>query len=100
MIATYPIGFSMLHAHIDVYRCVQLSPTRLPDTVFSSPLFQEVLSAAIENQNADAFFLALQLWEKLPSSTRDSCPLLPNSNSIDALFEPDHLLSLLPVLKV
>ena len=79
---------------------MQLAPNRLPDTIFCSPLFQEVLAAATENQNADALLLALRLWEKLPTSIRDSCPLLPNSHSIDALFEPDHVLSLLPVLKV
>lgn len=77
----------------------KLPPSLLQDSVLSSSLLQETLCVDINNGSADSLLLALRLQEQLPTSVVESCPLLPNSRSTHALFEPSHLLSLLPVLK-
>lgn len=77
----------------------KLPPCLLQDSVLSSSLLQETLCMDMENASADSLLLALRLKEQLPTSVVESCPLLPNSRSTHALFEPSHLLSLLPVLK-
>eukprot|EP00250_Pteridium_aquilinum_P013456 c21353_g1_i1 orf=322-4125(-) len=71
----------------------------LQDSVLSSPLLQETLCMDIKDASADTLLLALRLHERLPSSVVESCPLLPNSKSTHALFEPSHLLSLVPIFK-
>ncbi|KAI5077513.1 hypothetical protein GOP47_0007337 [Adiantum capillus-veneris] len=77
----------------------KLPPDVLQDSILNSPLLQETLCMDIDNANADTLLLALRLHKWLPYSVVESCPLLPNSKDLHAIFEPSHLLSIVSVLK-
>ncbi|MCO5547457.1 hypothetical protein L7F22_000907 [Adiantum nelumboides] len=77
----------------------KLPPDVLQNNILNNPLLLETLCMDIENANADTLLLALRLHKWLPYSVVESCPMLPNSTDIHAIFEPSHLLSIISILK-
>ncbi|MCO5608521.1 hypothetical protein L7F22_062732 [Adiantum nelumboides] len=77
----------------------KLPPDVLQNSILNSPLLLETLCMDIKNANADTLLLALRLHKWLPYSVVESCPVLPNSTNIHAIFEPSHLLSIVSILK-